>query len=309
MANMYDISGISYQAQRQPEWFTKALFSGKIVEGGYLRILPNIKQSTLINMLDLDGNILQKSSFDCGWNPTAALKLSEQMLNVETYKIQLEDCIEKFETTWLEQRMKAGANSVDELPATLEEASLDIISKEVNKEIERMLFGGTSGNTNEFSGYVEILSGATDTVKIAGSTLDKNNVVGEIEKVYAVIPEAVLQQGEDKVKMFVSYNTFRAIKMALSAVGNQVINVAFSIEGDKIKYLGVEIVPTMGITNNQIIVASVDNLLMGTDLVSDFAQIELGNFAKPNDDMIYVKGRMKVGVGVAYPSETVLYAA
>lgn len=218
---MYDITGISYQAQRQPEWFTKALFSGKIVDGGYVRILPNIKQSTLINMLDLDGNILQKSQFDCGWNPTAALKLSEQELKVETYKIQLEDCIEKFETTWLEQRMKAGANSVDELPATLEEASLDIIGKEVNKEIERMLFGGTTGNTNEFSGYVEILSGATDTVKIAGSTLTKANVVGEIEKVYAAIPEAVLQQGEDKVKMYVSYNTYRAIKMALSAVGNQ----------------------------------------------------------------------------------------
>lgn len=305
---MYDITEITYQASRQPEWFTKALFSGKIIDGGYVRILPNIKNSTKINMLDLDGNILQKSHFDCGWNPTAALKLSEQELKVETYKVQLEDCIEKFETTWLEQRMKAGAN-IDELPATLGEASLDIIGKEVNEEIERMLFGGKSSNANEFAGYVEILTTATDTIKIAGSTLTKTNVIPEIEKVYERIPEAVLQQGEDKVKMFISYNTYRAVKMALSAAPNQVINIAFSIEGDMIKYLGIELVPTKGLTNDQIVAASIDNLLMGTDLVSDYAQIELGNFAKPNDDMIYVKGRMKVGVGVAYPSEVVLYAA
>ena len=52
MAEMYDITGISYQASRQPEWFTKALFSGKIIEGNYVRILPNVKKSTYLNMLD-----------------------------------------------------------------------------------------------------------------------------------------------------------------------------------------------------------------------------------------------------------------
>lgn len=308
MANMYDISGISYQAKRQPEWFTKALFSGKIIDGGYVKILPNVKQSTLINMLDLDGNILQKSQFDCGWNPTAALKLSEQMLNVETYKIQMEDCIEKFETTWLAERMKPGANSIDELPATLEEASMQIIANEVSQNIDRLLFGGTSGNTNEFSGYVEILSGATDTIKLGGDILTPSNVLGELEKVFMAIPKAVLKNKKD-IKFFVSESTSRAIRVALTSVSAQVINVAFNISDDMIKYFGIEIVETEGLTDDQIVAASINNLLMGTDLVSDFAQIELGNFAKPNDDMIYVKGRMKVGVGVAYPSETVLYAA
>lgn len=307
MAEMYDITGISYQASRQPEWFTKALFSGKIIEGNYVRILPNVKKSTYLNMLDLDGNVLQKSQNDCGWNPTAALKLSEQLATVTDYKIQLEDCIEKFESTWLVERMKAGAN-VDELPATLGEASLDIVGKSVNADIERMLFGGDATKDNEFDGIVKVLSGATDTIKISGSTLTKANIINELEKVFTAIPEAVLQQGEDKVKIFVSYNSYRALKMALANVDSQVIAAAFTVDGGVIRYLGIEIVPAVGITNNQMVASNTENLIMLTDLVSDFSQIELGTFPKPNENRLWVKGALKIGVAVAYPSETVLYA-
>lgn len=307
MAEMYDITGISYQASRQPEWFTKALFSGKIIEGNYVRILPNVKKSTYLNMLDLDGNVLQKSQNDCGWNPTAALKLSEQLATVTDYKIQLEDCIEKFESTWLVDRMKAGAN-VDELPATLSEASLDIVGKSVNADIERMLFGGNSANENEFDGIVKVLSAATDTIKISGSTLTKANIINELEKVFIAIPEAVLQDAEDKVKIFVSYNSHRALKMALANVDSQVIAAAFTVDGGAIRYLGIEVVPAVGITNGQMVVSSTENLIMLTDLVSDFSQIELGTFPKPNENRLWVKGALKIGVCVAYPSEAVLYA-
>ena len=47
---------------------------------------------------------------------------------------------------------------------------------------------------------------------------------------------------------------------------------------------------------------------MLTDLVSDFANIELGTFPKPNENRLWVKGALKVGVAIAYPSEAVLYA-
>lgn len=307
MAEMYNINGLSYQASRQPDWFTKALFTGKIVDGGYIRILPNVKKSTYLNMLDLDGNVLQKSANDCSWNPTAALKISEALATVTDYKIQLEDCIEKFNSTWLVDKMKAGAN-VNELPATLEEASLDIIGKSVSADIERMLFGGDSANENEFDGIVKLLTDATKTIKVSGSTITKGNVIAEIEKVFSVIPEGVLQQGEDKIKIFVSYNTYRALKMALANVNSQVIAAAFTVSGDSIHYLGVEVVPAKGITNGQMVAASIDNLIMLTDLVSDFSQVELGTFAKPNDNKLWVKGALKVGVAVAYPDEAVLYA-
>ena len=138
--------------------------------------------------------------------------------------------------------------------------------------------------------------------------MTKANIINELEKVFIAIPEAVLQQGEDAIKIFVSYNSYRALKMALANVDSQVIAAAFTVDGGTIRYLGVEIVPAVGITNGQMVAANVDNLIMLTDLVSDFANIELGTFPKPNENRLWVKGALKVGVAIAYPSEAVLYA-
>ena len=171
-----------------------------------------------------------------------------------------------------------------------------------------MLFGGDSTNDNEFDGFVKILKDAADSIKVAGSNLTKANIISELEKVFTAIPEAVLQQGEDAIKIFVSYNSYRALKMALANVDSQVIAAAFTVDGGVIRYLGIEIVPAVGITNAQMVAANTDNLIMLTDLLSDFANIELGTFPKPNENRLWVKGALKIGVAIAYPSEAVLYA-
>lgn len=306
MAYMYDLQDISYCAQRQPEWFTKAMFSGKIVDGGYVRIITNIKTKTKMNKLDITGNLWKKASVDCGWDPETTFKLSERELDVTTYKIQLEDCIERFEGTFLEQQMRAGANNTD-IPDSLTDATLDLIAVESNSEIEKMIFNGDSANANEFDGFIKLLEDAADTIKVTGVALSTTNISSEFEKVYMAIPTRVLK-ARDKVKFYVSYRTEAIVRLSLSSLNSQVISAAFTVNGDKISYLGYEIVPAEGMADDMIIAASVDNLVMGTDLVSDFAEIELGRFAKPQDDKIFIKARMKMGVQIAYPDEVVLYA-
>ncbi len=98
---MYNIENISYQAKRNPEWFTKALFSGKIISDKYVTIIPNVKNSILLSDVNISGNLLQKDNGDCGWNPNGEIQLSERELKVETYKIQLEDCIDKLKQNGL----------------------------------------------------------------------------------------------------------------------------------------------------------------------------------------------------------------
>ncbi|KAA6343658.1 hypothetical protein EZS27_008663 [termite gut metagenome] len=307
MAEFYDISGLTYDVIRQPEWFTKAMFSGNILERGYVKILPNIKKSTKLNQINIEENLLQIDNADCGWNPTGDIKLSESILDVKTYKINMEDCIEKFESVWLSEKMKPGAE-VDSLPDGLEAATLDLVGKKVNDQIEEWIWDADSAqDEDQFDGFIKVLNTSDKTIKIAGSTITKANVVGEIEKVYAAIPEAVLQNAEERVKIFVSYNTNRVLRMSLSNVNSQVIHTEFSIEGKVVYFLGIEIVPAKGISNSQMIASTIDNLIFGTDLVSDFSEIELGTFPKPNESKLWIKGRLRLGVTVAFPEEAVLY--
>jgi hypothetical protein len=308
MAELYNIQDISYDIQRNPEWFSKALFSGNIIERGLVRILPNVKKSMKLNEINITDWVLVSDDDQCGFNPDGdKIKLSESILDVNTFKINLKSCLKIWETVWLESKLKPGAR-LEELPDTLEAHTLDLIAAQINDQIETLLFRGDKNNTNEFDGIVKFLTDAADTVKVAGSNLTKANVASEIEKVYQVIPEAVLQKGEDKIKIFTSYNTLRALRMALSNINSQVVRTEFSIDNNVIHFLGLEIVPSKGLNNSQMVASDTQNLVFGTDLISDFSNVELGQYPKPDEDQIFIKGRMRMGTSVLYPGEVVLYA-
>ncbi|KAA6347871.1 hypothetical protein EZS27_004651 [termite gut metagenome] len=307
MGQLYNISELSYDVTRQPGYFTKAIFGGSIIERGLVKILPNIKKTTKLNEINITDSVLQDDNADCSWNPEGEIKLSESVLNVKTFKINLEDCIEKFESVWLSALLAPGAE-VDALPTGLEAATLELIAVKTSEQIETLLFSGDGDVENQFDGYVKILTNAPDTIKVAGSTLTKANVASEIEKAYVAIPEAVLQKGGADLKIFASFNTVRVLKMALSNINSQVISTEFSIVDGVVRFLDVEVVPAKGITNSQLIIANINNLLFGSDLISDFTNIELGTFSKPNNNKIWIKGRMRMGAAVVYPDEVVLYA-
>ena len=53
MANMYSINGLSYTAKENPEWFTRAMFGGRLIQGGYIRVLTGVKGDELLSQIDL----------------------------------------------------------------------------------------------------------------------------------------------------------------------------------------------------------------------------------------------------------------
>ena len=57
MANMYNINSLSYNAKENPEWFTRAMFGGRLVQGGYIRVLTGIKGDELLSQIDLENKI------------------------------------------------------------------------------------------------------------------------------------------------------------------------------------------------------------------------------------------------------------
>ncbi len=78
MANMYDISSLNYQPSTNMDWFTKAIFGGKLIEKGKITPVVGVKESTLINLIDVNGSILQADARDCSWNPQQMSKLSDR---------------------------------------------------------------------------------------------------------------------------------------------------------------------------------------------------------------------------------------
>lgn len=309
--NMYNIESLTYQPSSNMDWFTKAVFGGKLIEKGKITPIIGVKESTKLNLIDLAGNILQADNRDCAWTPQQIAKLSEKELKVKTYKINLEQCLDDLErkrTIWM---MGPGAKN-QELPESLEEATMTLLANELSSEIESKIFNGDSTNPGDFDGVTKVLGSSTDVVKITGAALTKDNVLGEIEKAFAALPEDVAAAGLEKqsLNIYVSYATLMKVKIALAGVfgTNVVVNPNFIVENDVVKYLGAEIVPVKGIEENDMVVAEASNFLLGTDLLSDLEEIRLGQFPAPNDNKIFIDGRLRLGFAIPFEDEVVFYS-
>lgn len=311
MANLYDISPLSYQPSTNMDWFTKAIFGGALIEKGKITPITGVKESTLLNLLELTDNILQADGRDCGWTPDQIAKLSDKELKIKTYKINLEQCLDDLErkrTVWM---LSPGAKN-RELPDSLEEATMELLASELSKEIETKIFNGDSSTPGDFDGAVKVLTNSVESLKVEGVALTKSNVLGEIEKAYLTLPEDVKAKGMENgsLALYVSYNTVTLVKIALSQVynGNVVINPNFSINGDVASYMGIEIVPVRGIGQNNMILADISNFILGTDLISDLEEIRLGQFPAPNDNKIFIDGRLRLGFVIPFENEVVFYS-
>lgn len=306
---MYNISPLSYQPSTNMDWFTKALFGGRLIENGKIDVITGVKESTFLNLLNFEHTLLQPDGRDCAWTPEQVFKLSEKEVQIKTYKINLEQCIDDLERKRINVMLKPGAKNT-ELPDALEEATMQMLASELSSEIETKIFTGNSAvDANDFDGAVTVLSASTEAVKITGVALTKANVIGEVEKVYDAIPENVLVKGleSDTVKIYVAYETLQRLKMALAAVSNQVIATAFTLEAEALRYLGVEVVPVKGLNNKTIIAADTSNFLLATDLLSDTEEIRIGQFPAPHDSKIFIDGRLRLGFVIPFEDEVVFY--
>lgn len=309
MANMYNISPLNYQPSTNMDWFTQALFGGRLIENGKIDVITGVKESTMLNLLNFENTLLQPDGRDCAWTPDQVFKLSEKEVTIKTYKINLEQCVDDLERKRINVMLKPGAKNT-ELPESLEEATMAMLANELSSEIEAKIFNGDSStDPNDLDGAIKVLTTSTEALKITGAALTKANIVAEIEKVYDAIPENVLAKGleNDTVKIYVAYETLQRLKMALASVSNQVIATAFTVENEALRYLGLEIVPVKGLDNKTMIAADITNFLLATDLLSDTEEIRIGQFPAPHDNKIFIDGRLRLGFVIPFEDEVVFY--
>lgn len=312
MANMYNINDLTYIPSQNMEWYTKAIFGGSLIARGKITPVTGVKESTLLNLLDLSGSILQADGRDCAWTPQEAIKLSETELKIKTYKINLEQCLDDLErkrTIWM---LSPGAKN-RELPDSLEAATMAILADELSNEIETKIFAGDSTSVStDFDGVTKVLTDSTDAIKVKGVTLTKANVLEEIEKAFVALPSDVMMVGieQNNLGIYVSYSTYLKIKMALADVFGDgvVINPNWTLSENTVRYMGLEVIPVKGIGENDMVIAQSSNLLLATDLMSDLEEIRLGQFPAPNDNKIFIDGRLRLGFGILFDDEVVFYS-
>ncbi len=285
-------------------FYSRALLTGASKEE--FRLIPNVKSKIKLGELNI-GDIL--AGADCSFSSAGEGTLAQKSFEVEPIKINLEYCKRTFETNYLSQLLRPGSNSAEVMPATVEEYLLGQVAEKVSADLEQLIWkGNTATASYPLSLYdgleKQLLADAAviDVAAIVGA-ITSSNVIVELGRVYDAIPTQILRK--EDLRLFVSSSIFRAYRQALAAASSE----AFYMQNyGELHFLDLKIVEAPGLSVKKMVAAQKANLLLLTDLMSDFEDVKI----LPQGDVtgvpvVRMVAEFKFGTGYIYGSEVVFY--
>ncbi len=292
-------------------------FAGKDLEGFYseallkgtskeaFKLIPNVKSKAKLGLLNL-GTILQDS--DCDFAGAGEGTLAQKEVVAHDVKINLEYCAKTFETNYLSDLMRAGSNSDQVMPDSVEAYLMQEVAKKVSNDLEYIAWQGSGATVATLfqsePGLEYKLANDADVIDVTGVTLDKSNIIAEISKAYDATPATILQK--EDIAIFMNQKAASFYRQALAAASSEAY---YMQKHDELEFLGIKIIVANGLSDNKMVVASQSNLLLITDLMSDFGEIlvlpQRGINGRP---VVRMVGEFKVGFDFVYGGEIVFYS-
>jgi hypothetical protein len=282
-------------------FYANALLKGASKES--FKLIPDVKSTAKIAKLNL-GSILQDA--DCSFNATGEGTLSQKTVTAQDVKINLEYCQRTFERDYLSQALRAGSNSdASIMPASVEEFLLEEVAKKISNDLEYITWQGSGATVaanfvSEIGLQAKLLADG-EVIDVSATTLSSTNIVAQINRVYDVIPAAVKESPE--LVIYMNAKTAGMYKQAQAAS-----YTGFYSEDQKLTFLGVPIIVAGGLGDNKMVAAEKTNLLLLTDLMSDFSEVlVLPQKSVTGAPVIRMVGDFKFGVDYVYGAEIVYY--
>lgn len=287
--NVAAISG--YVEEHSEELLSKALLTGDSQR--LFNLVTDVKGDQALNIMDVNP-IFQAAG--CGWSESGSTTFSQRILHGVPIKINMAFCDKNLLKTVHQHLVKIAAGT-ETLP--FEEKWTGDIVDNVKAGVEKMIYQGESGQTNQFEGLISILEAAS------ASTTNVDAVTGTsayafLKKVVMAIPEQV----KDPV-ILVSSTLYREYMLDLVAANLYHYDPAnganeYMLPGTNVKVIGVD--GLIGTSDYEYaIAANLQNLYYGVDLENDEEKFDLW-FSKDNQEW-----RLNIeflgGVQVAFPAE------
>ena len=260
-----------------------------------------IKTGEKLPFLDF-GIVLQDGS-GCGFNPLDEAELSQKTVAVENVKHDGQLCPETLLGKYAEYlvRINATENSVP-----YEEYLMQVMTTEVNKVIEKVIWLGDktngSGNMAYVDGFLVQLGADSDvvTASIAAGSTAYDGLV----QVYASMSEEALDRGG---VIFVSPAIYRAFLMDMVRLNyyhysgpQAAAPEEFILPGSDVK-----VIKTPGLAGSLKVVATfADNLTYLTDVEGDETDVDL--WWSQDDRLFKWQAKWAMGVSYYFPTHIVL---
>lgn len=285
-----------YVNQNSKELISKSVFGAPSVR--HLNLMTGVKYKDAINLINTEAGLQERT---CGWDASGDVTLSQAIMEVGAYKVNMSLCEEDLRKKWMNSEVMTAAGA-EVLP--FEERITGEIVASIANQVEKLIWqADKSAQTPDlFNGLltqIKASSAATDVQSTASTTY------GKVKDVYMAIPASIL----DKAVIFVGVDTFRAYCQDL--VTQNLYHYSADLDPEKMEVIlpgtNTRVIAVSGLNGTNAIVASDPaNFFYGVDMVDDMEQFKLWYSDDNQEFRLAVK--FNAGAAIAF-EDLVVYDA
>ena len=301
----------TYSGEHSGKWISAALLSGVTLSNELITIMPNVKFKSVVSNLVSASGLADAS---CDFTATGTVTLTERILEPKSLQVNKQLCKADFRDTW--QAIEMGYSAHDVLPKSFADYLLAHQVEQVAADIEQHIWNGDAGNSGEFNGFMTLLTTDADlpaAQEVAGTTLTAANIITEMGKVADAIPSRLY--GKEGLRIYVSQNAMRLYVRALGGFGTSGLGAngvdgkgTLWYQGGELMFDGIPVVVANGLTADQMLASTKENLFFGTGLLSDNNEVRLIDEAEiTGSENVRIIMRMTAGVQYGNVSDIVTY--
>jgi hypothetical protein len=295
-----NVSGVDYKKGEAGIILSEMIMGGKMLQGNYVgNIFTGIKESLNITFGSSDSGLIQAAS--CDFADGASLTFVDRVLTPVAFSVMEEACISSLEQMWQASLMQAGMNNSEVVP-TLADFIANHVAKKASAQIDTQIFVGTG--TTQVNGFYTRAKADSGTTKVTSSTITAANVISAITAIYDALTDAA--KSNNDVKIFISNKAYGFYSQALGSLGiySGLRSTDPATIGTKLYFDDrVEVVPVVGLSQNQGFASSASNLFLGTDLESDSNSVSVIDMRTTTADRKY-RVRMDYKIDANYADST-----
>ena len=163
----------TYAGEKLEGYISAALLSPNTIEGGGVKVVPNVKFRKVIKRLDV-GDLIEAGT--CDFTDTSDVTLFERYLEPKEFQVNLKLCKKDFRSDW--EAVAMGYSAHDNLPPSFADYLLAEVVGKVAEDIEKNIWqGDNSADGTSFEGIIARIK--TDiALNTAANTGSGSDVIG-----------------------------------------------------------------------------------------------------------------------------------
>ena len=284
----------SYIGEQALQYILAAFLQNKTADTPGVNIVQDIKKSAFI--AKLTGTNLVQVGNNCSFSDSGTLVAGEAELIPKTMFINTSLCYNELEALW-NAVDSANANTQD-ITADFNNALIGVLTDAMNRSFENAIWNGVSGNGSTEILLFDGIDAQITTYALTGSTFTKSNIVSEVDRLIATLPEAVLEHSDELV-IWMNNKSVLYYKQALMALG---INTP--AEAQLTTYDGIQIKTIGRIADNKMYAFIPSNLAIGVGAMDNFSQLQVLDMrTRTGDNDVRMVLQGKVDVKLIYEAE------